>query len=90
MWTRDAFPRGALPRFRSAYQGGDAVELLSMRGKDPEKKWGLHGRVVKAFDSAVKGFVLRCSGGPTTKIELPASAKSTRECGSMQRHRVAP
>ncbi len=61
--------------YSSAFQGGDSVELLSLRGKDPEKRWGLSPKVTKQFDDTVRGFVLVCVA-PGAKMELPGQKGS--------------
>ena len=72
--------------FSTAFQGGDAVELLTQRGKDGSKKWKLAGRVEKSFDKAVKGYILALSGGHSTRLELPSSAKFFFYILDVQRH----
>ncbi|CAM9591086.1 unnamed protein product, partial [Choristocarpus tenellus] len=72
--------------YHSAYQDGDAVEVLSSAGKDPAAAWKITGKIVRVYDKGVKGFVQVVSGGATTRMQLPPQVKGT--LGLRQRYLV--
>lgn len=57
--------------FASSFQGGAAVEVFSAHGSNPTNNWKIVGAVSREFDKSVKGYVFRCEGGPTAKMQLP-------------------
>ena len=65
--------------FRGAYQGGEYLELLSVRGKDALKQWKASHSVSRDYDATTKGYVVSVLGGAGTKLEIPANSKTTRE-----------
>jgi hypothetical protein len=65
--------------FRSVYQGGDCVEVLSAKGKDGTKCWKLSDKVVREFDPHVKSNVLSCTSSSAPQLEAPPTSRQSRK-----------
>ena len=57
--------------FDTTFQGGPAVEVFGAGGSNPTSNWKVSGGVQRVYDKSVKGYVFRCEGGPSAKMQLP-------------------
>lgn len=64
--------------FRSVYQGGDCVEVLTVKGKDGTKYWKLSDKVVREYDPHVKSYVLSCLSSTSPQLEAPPTSRQSR------------
>ena len=47
------------------------MDVFGANGSNPTNNWKIVGAVQRVFDKSVKGYVFRCDGGPTAKMQLP-------------------
>jgi len=62
--------------FDHVYQGGASVEVWAATGSSPTQNWAVGSGVHKAYDKPVKGYVYRCDGGPSAKMQFPKDART--------------
>ena len=74
------------PCSESTFQGGVAVEVFGANGSNPVANWKVAGSVQKVYEKAVKGYVYRCDGGPSAKMQLPKDDR--RSLGLVQPYLV--
>jgi len=70
----------ALFMFANKFQGGPHVEVFSGQGSNPVADWKVGAGVKKEFDKTVRSYVYAVDGGAQTRMQLPKSDKSMREC----------
>ena len=63
-----------------------AVEVFGANGSNPVANWKVAGSVQKVYEKAVKGYVYRCDGGPSAKMQLPKDDR--RSLGLVQPYLV--
>jgi len=73
-------------RSESTFQGGVAVDVFGANGSNPTANWKVAGAVQKVYEKAVKGYVYRCDGGPSAKMQLPKDDR--RSLGLVQPYLV--
>ena len=62
------------------------MDVFGANGSNPTNNWKIVGAVQRVFDKSVKGYVFRCDGGPTAKMQLPkVSCMRERVAGSQRR-----
>lgn len=66
-----SFPPCALCVSDTTFQGGSVVDVFGANGSNPTGNWKIVGAVQRVFDKSVKGYVFRCDGGPTAKMQMP-------------------
>ena len=57
--------------FDHVFQGGASVEVWAATGSSPMQNWDVGSGVQKAYDKPVKGYVYRCDGSPSAKMQFP-------------------
>ena len=73
-------------RSENVFQGGQAVEVFGASGSNPTERWRISGTVTKVYDKSVKGYVFRCDGGPSMRMQLPKDER--RSLGLVQPYLV--
>ena len=84
--TSRALSSSGAALFDSTFQGGPAVEVFGASGSNPTANWKVSGAVQRLYDKSVKGYVMRCEGGPSAKMQLPKDDR--RSLGLVQPYLV--
>jgi hypothetical protein len=63
--------------FDNTFQGGAVVDVFGASGSNPTANWKVQGPVEKVYDKSVKGYVFRCEGGPSARMQLPKDDRRT-------------
>ena len=75
--TRTAqMPADSRALFDHVFQGGASVEVWAATGSSPTQNWAVGSGVHKAYDKPVKGYIYRCDGGPSAKMQFPKDART--------------
>ena len=76
-WERfRAMPADSRALFDHVFQGGASVEVWAATGSSPTQNWAVGSGVHKAYDKPVKGYIYRCDGGPSAKMQFPKDART--------------
>ena len=62
--------------FDHIFQGGASVEVWAATGSDPTQNWAIGSGVQKAYDKPVKGYIYRCDGSPSAKMQFPKEPRT--------------